>query len=215
MKYLKTYEKLSVEEKKGNKVARKIQHLVNKFTSIKDEDIIKVSHPYYWGVFKYHFQPYVFITIQNYKNIPKILQLIDELVRLNTELAPEKHTTPNNERNKRRFGLTLQQIDEILISFKNGIPKEPIKNINKKDEIYTYVNLHRASENILMNDDIIIGHLFTQYGETTIKGITMRNKEIEVQIYTDWKDHMKYVRIATQEEKNKYNMTIQANKYNL
>ncbi len=209
-----SYENLSPEEKKGNKVARKIQHLVNKFTSIKDDNIIRVTHPYYWGTFKYKFEPYVVITIKNYKKPPKIHQLINELVRLNTEQPPEKHSTPNNERNVRVFGLTLQQIDELLISFKNGIPTEPIRSVNK-DEIYTYINFSKAFNNTLMNDDIIIGKLVEKMDQMSILGINMNNKEKRQNVYNNWIDHIKYTRIATKAEKDKYNMHIQANKYNL
>ena len=223
MKYIKLFEyrKLSVENKEGNKVARNLEHLINKYIGItKDsENYVKVDYNWSWETFKYDFDTYVIIKFI-YKDEPKIKAFVDEMIRLSCIDKPEWNNAFKTEafRNKKICLLTKQQIEELLISLKNGLPFKVLtgKKIDE-DKIYTYIDFSRAYKNVIYNDDYITGKLFITNlsKEITINGYDRDNEQAGKNIFNKWCNDMQYLREATPEEEEKYYIQERSKKYNL
>jgi hypothetical protein len=215
MKYIKTYEynemKISPEEKQGNEAASKIQSLINKLLNLKrDNEIVDVHYYLFWP--NYKTSTYLMITMENFKNIPKSNFIIDELVRLKCQDYLEKHTEPYETRNKRVFLLTIQQYEELLISFKNGLPHKKIRIY--KDKIYTYKKF--KFKNSLYPDDVIIGKMSELHKNNLhIQGYNLNDKPDAKNIRNSYNDETKYIRYSTPEEIEYYELMDNANKYNL
>lgn len=215
MKYIKTYEdrKLKPEEKEGNKVARTIKNLINKIFYIKDYlELYEVSYNSF-NNFNYDFVPQIFIEFNKDKDTSKLDTLKEELDRLNCK-DPRQLT---NYRRNFFYQLTKFQVEELLLTLKNGLPFQILnKDTIDPNSIYTYINLERAFKSTLFNDDYITGELYLENNQDiTIKGLTRNHKAEQKSIKNNWVDHMKYVRLATNKEKEDYYSQKSAIKFNI
>jgi len=226
MKYIKIFEVKKpkpafiiankLAEKEGNKVARQIQRLINRFLGLsKNIDDVKVNYNIFWDTFKYNFDPYLFVKMKQWKNIPRIQILINELVRLGCEdRPPDKWQKTYEDRDNRIFLLTQQQIEELLISFKNGLPFIEVREQTVfHDQIYTYKKLKFKDH--ISDRDIVVGKITVNYDNIKIKGLTLSEEDKEVTLKGLWTDDLKYVRKATPEEEEFYEEHVIAKKYNL
>ena len=225
MKYIKLFEvknqATKLAEKEGNKVARQIQRLINRLLGLsKNIENVKVEPSILWHTFKYDFAPYLFIKMKNssqtkWKDIPKIQILINELVRLGCEdKPPDKWQKPYEDRDNRIFLLTKQQIEELLISFKNGLPFiEVTEKSIFHDDLYTYKKL--KFKDFTLDKDIVVGKIINYDGTIKIEGLTLSEEEVKITLKSRWNDDMKYVRKSTPDEAEFYEDHMIAKKYNL
>lgn len=151
--------------------------------------------------------------MKKWKNIQKIQIIIDELDRLNCEPQLQKWQKPFNDRDNRIFSLTKQQIEELIINFKNDFKELTINNIYE-DQIYTYKKL--KFKDYTQDKDIFIGKLEKDwFKEVTMKGYNKKGETIEKRMRGFYIDELKYIRESTQEEIDFYELMESTKQYNL
>lgn len=213
MKYLNYFEKreISEKEKAGVKTAQNLQKIINNFfnttkISMNNGEEIFTKVEYQYSFFDYDFVPSIYIYFNdNQKDKYKVKIFIDELKRINSE---KRHKTTHIN----SYSLTKEQLNELLISFKNNFNYKELKfkDLNKKD-IYTYSNWSRGKD--LRNYNIIIGKLYLDKNSARLEGFDKNgnanhkpsnlypNGEYKVEyIYSHYGDNLKYLRKSTSEE---------------
>lgn len=202
--------RLSPDEKEGNKVARNLASVINKYFGTKksDTEYTKVYYMLTWGNFKYNFTPYVVIEFNNHKS-PKSKTFINELFRLNCfQKTKHKHQEVNLDTVGRIY-LTKEQISELLISIENNFPS--VSKITKG--FFTYIKTGYQSP--AYDCDIIVGELERENINVSLKGLNKNGKVSEKVIFSHWNNDFKYVRKSTKEEIEMYEVIFNVNKYNL
>lgn len=230
MKYIKLFEKATenyiTATKKGEKVAKDIQKLVNKCIGVrKSIPNVQVIYNDSWSTFKYDFDPYLFIEINDWKGIElpgtpfspsyNIESLINELVRLGCECEEtSKHTTTLKNRNNRVFLLTQQQIKEFQIRFNSAGQlyfRELTEETIDEEKIYIYQKF--TCKNLTYDKDIIIGQLKIDNHWIYITGFNKLGTRINKKgLQNNWAEDLKYVREATPEEYDFYMLALKEEK---